>query len=45
MPPRRPLVGGLKLVGFNEVSPGCVGAIVGRQIAIKGDPIETKTEN
>jgi predicted ATPase len=28
MPPRRPLVGGMKLVGFYERSPGCVGALV-----------------
>jgi predicted HTH domain antitoxin len=30
MPPRRPLIGGLKLVGVYKGSPGCVGAIVGR---------------
>jgi hypothetical protein len=40
MPLRRPLLGGLKLVRFYDECPGCVGAIVGRQIAIKGDPQE-----
>jgi hypothetical protein len=38
MPPHRPLVGGLKLVGFYEECPGCVGAHVGRKPAIKGRP-------